>query len=112
MATPRKNKATTPAPVRAPMNPENVPYIHDLYTFAERERELALLDTLLSGKLAGVREERAIIRHQIVTGDYGYDVDEDFGGIKGSAAPAPFPVPEPPVPPQSYERVDRVDVNA
>lgn len=59
------------------LNPEQIPWFDDGYTFSDRERELALLDDLLSARLADVRFQRQVIRQQIVTGDFGIPFTED-----------------------------------
>lgn len=58
------------------LNPEQIPWFDDGYTFSDRERELALLDALLSARLADIRFQRQVIRQQIVTGDFGIPITD------------------------------------
>lgn len=75
-AQPAKASARTkqaPA-VPAVLDPASVPWFDESYSFADRERELALLDNLLTTQLSGIRRERAFIRQQIASGDFGLPV--------------------------------------
>jgi hypothetical protein len=58
---------------RTRIDPEQFPFFDESYSFAARERELALLDSLLAEKLSNVRAERNLVRHRIVTGDFGLE---------------------------------------
>ena len=62
------------------LNPEQIPWFDEGYTFSDRERELALLDDLLSTRLADIRFQRQVIRQQIVTGDFGIPITDDGNG--------------------------------
>lgn len=62
------------------LNPEQIPWFDEGYTFSDRERELALLDDLLSARLADIRFQRQVIRQQIVTGDFGMPITDDGNG--------------------------------
>lgn len=61
---------------RSKLNPEQIPWFDEGYTFSDRERELALLDDLLSTRLADIRFQRQVIRQQIVTGDFGMPITD------------------------------------
>jgi hypothetical protein len=60
-------KQTKPAPI----DPANVPWFDESYSFADRDRELTLTEHLLSMQLVSVRRERAFLRQQIASGSYG-----------------------------------------
>lgn len=47
-----------------------VPFYDENYTFADRNRDLALMETLLTEKLVNVRMEQSLLRHSIATGSY------------------------------------------
>lgn len=85
MANKQLNKASTNQTPK--LNPEQLPWFDEGYTFSDRERELALLDDLLSTKLADIRFQRQVIRQQIVTGDFGIPIT--------APAPASAPVSAP-----------------
>lgn len=70
------------------LNPEQLPWFDDGFTFSDRERELALLDDLLSARLADVRFQRQVIRQQIVTGDFGIPITDNTDNASTDAGSA------------------------
>lgn len=70
--------------------PTQVPFSHPNYTYADRERELVLLDHLLTKQYQDNRMELAFIRQQIFSGDY----------LTANTASAPADHVDPPEPGQ------------
>lgn len=56
---------------QAPIDPASVPWFDESYSFADRDRELSLMDNLLTMQLSRVRAERSFLHQQIRTQDFG-----------------------------------------
>lgn len=54
----------------AQANASTVPFFDEGYTFADRERELLLMENLLHTQLNSVRLELAIVRRSIMSQEY------------------------------------------
>ena len=70
------------ATFRQPLPPDQVPWFDEGFTFADRDRELTLLSTLLAEKLDSVRFEHRLLRDKMRTGQYGLD----FRNVKDPSA--------------------------